>query len=135
MSTDPGADPTGGAQFNRPMYVPRARPTKAYLIEEPGYLRLQGRIQKEMGRGDASIWLAVAFTFVGVALSTFVTWIVTPEHVAGLPSDTRNSIAIVAVAATVITLICALAYFGARKRSKDAAIDICSEMDTYSAKS
>jgi hypothetical protein len=134
MST-PGANPPRGAQFSRSMYIPAAAPNKAYLIEEPGYLRIQQRIKKEMGRADVSIWLALAFTFVGVAMSALITWVVTPAHVTGLPEYTKNTIGIITAAAAAIMLICFLGYFNARKRAKDAAADICGEMDTYSAKS
>jgi hypothetical protein len=135
MSGDPDVSPISGSQFTRPMYVSPAKPIRAYLIEEPVYARLQKRIKRETGRTDASIWLAASFTFLGVTLSTFVTWIVTPEHVTGLPSSAKGGIAVIAAAAAIITMICALGYFAARKRSKDEANDICSEMDTYSAKS
>jgi hypothetical protein len=135
MSITPGADQPGGAQFSRSMYIPQAEPNKAYLIEEPGYLRLQQRIKREMGRADASIWLALAFTFVGVVMSALVTWIVTPTHVTGLPAGTKATLGIITGAAAVITLICFLGYFTARRRAKAAAADICDEMDTYSAKS
>jgi hypothetical protein len=117
------------------MYVPAVKPNKAYLIEEPGYLRLQQRMRKEMGRADASIWLALAFTFVGVVTSTLITWVVTPAHATGLPEGTKNTIGIITAAAVVIMLICFLGYVSARRRAKDAAADICKEMDTYSAKS
>jgi hypothetical protein len=134
MSVSPPANPPDGTEFNRTMFVPTERPAIAYIIPERAYNRVQGRIRDEMGRADAPIWLAIAFTFVGVALTTLVSWILTPKKVTGLPAGTKNNIGFIALASLIISIISGYGYYAARRRSRAMATDICSEMDTYTAR-
>jgi hypothetical protein len=108
--------------------------SSSVVIEERGYLRVQTRIRNEMGNSAASIWLAVSFTFLGTALSTLVTWLVTPTHMAGMPAGSNSTIGVAAIGSTLLSIVSGLAHLTNRRSSRQLARDICEEMDTYSSR-
>lgn len=103
--------------------------------EEPGmafseshYERIQRRILNELGGQATTIWLALAFAFLGIAASVLVTVLALPPGALG--GEARAKLEACGWGAFALTLVCAVVHAGHSKDRKDTAQDVVDEMDT-----
>lgn len=95
------------------------------------YDRLQSRIN-EMGQQSPSVWFGAAFTFLGVAVSALLVYVVFPKTPGSIPAGAHGVVATVGIAAGALFLMCLIAYRSHRGRMRRVAQDICTEMDVHS---
>jgi len=108
-------------------FEPRSEPGVG--MSKNGYLRIQDRIKREVGGHHASLWLAVAFAFFGVATTLVVTMLSVK-----LDSAKETGFMVATVASGIVIALCIAMHIVGFSQRKEKAKDICAEMDTYCTK-
>ena len=103
---------------------------RGLAMSEQQYERIQSRISDEVSKGSStSIWLALAFAFVGLAASAVLALETLDPDV--VSATVRGRLQAGAGGAGVAALLCLLAHCSKWMKDRRKAHDICHEMDIY----
>ena len=103
---------------------------RGLAMSEQQYERIQSRIGDGVSKGSAtSIWLALAFAFIGFAASAVLALVTLDPSV--VSATVRGRLQAGAVGAGVAAALCLLAHGSKWLKDRKNAHDICHEMDIY----
>jgi uncharacterized membrane protein len=103
-----------------------ARSERGVAMSESHYRRIQDRIRRSAGSHSASIWLALALAFFGVATTVWIT-----VFTVTLLPNAKGQMETTGWACIVLIAVCVAAHFTTFRERRSTADDICYEMDTY----
>jgi hypothetical protein len=131
-TTDPaGADLAGvDSGVSHRLTFDKEQSDRGVAMSEPQYERIQNRIHHEVGRGSAtSIWLALAFAFVGFGTTLMLTLATLDPKV--VSPTTKGRLQGLLIGAAAVAGLCLVMHLGKWMRDRRIGHDICHEMDIY----
>jgi hypothetical protein len=97
-----------------------------------GYDRIKWRIRNELGRQQPSLFIAAAFTLLGIAASAgFVVLAFPTKPGSGIPVGAKGNAETIAIATGIGFVLCLGAYWARRRHIAQISENICHEMDVH----